>query len=123
MTQFSGILLVCVTLLSSTCRGEAEQAPVFPTEPAFLVPVAVRDVPDSRFSESGHKGLFAVGSIPKGTDLWIWTDRVEQIHHDDLETYIKNNFDNNRDVEIFLRQGFVLPDADHLFNSNPTDGQ
>ena len=87
----------------------------FPTEPAFVVPVIVKETP--RYGE-GHKGVFALAKIPSGTKFWIWTDRIISIHHSELEEYIKTSV---QDVEVFLRQGFVLPDKPDYFHSNPTD--
>mmetsp|Transcript_12493 Transcript_12493/g.15669 ORF Transcript_12493/g.15669 Transcript_12493/m.15669 type:complete len:171 (+) Transcript_12493:121-633(+) len=90
----------------------------FPTEPAFVVPVTIRDAPQYG---KDHKGVFAAAPIPVETKFWVWTDRVIQIHQGDLENYIKENFSTDAEVATFLRQGFVLPDKSDYFNSNPTD--
>jgi hypothetical protein len=97
----------------------------FPTLPAFLCPVEVKEVPEYG---PGHKGVFSLGPITKGTKFWVWTDRVKVIHHNELEDYIAKEFGDNRDaIRVFLRQGFVLPagtkggDEDDFFYSNPTD--
>ncbi|KAL7552862.1 hypothetical protein ACHAWF_016107 [Thalassiosira exigua] len=85
----------------------------FPTEPAFLVPVEVREVP--RLGP-GQRGVFALEAIPAKTKFWAWTDRVKAIHRSDLEEHIARTFGGtgggDSDAEaarIFLRQGFVLP--------------
>lgn len=122
----------------------------FPTLPAFLCPVEVKEA--EQYGE-GHMGVYALADIPAGTKFWVWTDRVEMIHHEELEEYIARNVvvgekkrkddeeeDNNSggvdvDVDVdairrFLRQGFVLPPSekegtgrkvDDYFYSNPTD--
>ena len=109
----------------------------FPTHAAYLVPVEIKEVPEYG---QGHLGVFAMGHIKKGTKLWVWTHRVESIHHEDLKEYIKKKFgDDRRNIQVFLRQGFVLPEAsmsetmtpinsnannhrkDDYFHSNPTD--
>mmetsp|Transcript_37892 Transcript_37892/g.98046 ORF Transcript_37892/g.98046 Transcript_37892/m.98046 type:complete len:194 (-) Transcript_37892:69-650(-) len=112
-------------------KADAESAPaplLFPTLPAFLVPVAVRDVPRLGV---GHKGVFSIATIASGTKTWAWTDRVQRIHHSELRAHIDQEFgaqaagvgDGERRacVQVFLRQGFVLPTDDQFFNSNPTD--
>jgi hypothetical protein len=103
----------------SSADDEAEV--LFPTEPAFLIPVEVRDTPQYG---PGHKGVFCLTFIQKGVKFWQWTDRVTRIHHLDLPAYIKRHFSNQDDeIRLFLRQGFVLPgpDVDDYFCSNPTD--
>eukprot|EP00536_Pseudo-nitzschia_multiseries_P018146 jgi/Psemu1/264715/estExt_Genewise1Plus.C_21970014 len=108
----------------------------FPTCPAYLVPVEIKETPQYG---KGHKGVFATEPIAKGTKMWVWTDRVTSIHHDDLEDYIATNFGTNLDkIRVFLQQGFVLPPSssetlgsgsssgnsnsdDDFFHSNPTD--
>lgn len=108
----------------------------FPTHAAYLVPVEIKDVPE--YGE-GHRGVFAMEHIKKGTKLWVWTHRVESIHHSNLKDYIEENFgDDRQKIQVFLRQGFVLPEAstsetmkpinganshrkDDFFHSNPTD--
>jgi SET domain-containing protein len=95
---------------------------VFPTEPAFLVPVKVKKTP--QYGDS-HCGVFASEAIAAGTKFWAWTDRVKRIHHTELDAYIDSNFgnDDTESVLCFLRQGFVLPGKgkDDVFHSNPTD--
>ena len=80
----------------------------FPTLPAFVCPVEIKDV---QLYGPGHKGIFALDFIPKGTKFWVWTDRVKVIHHNELESYIAKEFgdDNKAAIQVFLRQGFVLP--------------
>jgi SET domain-containing protein len=102
-----------------------KDAIVFPTHPAFVVPVEVREVPSLG---KGHMGVFATVQIPKGTQFWVWTDRITQIHHSELKDYIDTHFaDDLEQTQVFLRQGFVLPstadkpDKDAYFYSNPTD--
>jgi SET domain-containing protein len=104
----------------------------FPTLPAFVCPVEIRETPQYG---PGHKGVFALESIPKGTKFWIWTERVKAIHHCDLESYIAREFgDDTNAIQVFLRQGFVLPPSkddketssgtgkeDDYFYSNPND--
>eukprot|EP00566_Odontella_aurita_P027396 CAMPEP_0113560738 /NCGR_PEP_ID=MMETSP0015_2-20120614/19593_1 /TAXON_ID=2838 /ORGANISM="Odontella" /LENGTH=169 /DNA_ID=CAMNT_0000462467 /DNA_START=90 /DNA_END=599 /DNA_ORIENTATION=- /assembly_acc=CAM_ASM_000160 len=100
---------------------ESGESNIFPTEPAFLVPVEVRDTP--RYGV-GHCGVFATEPIKAGTKFWVWTDRVVQIRREDLDDYLTSNFgDDTEAVAQFLRQGFVLPGdgKDEVFNSNPTD--
>ncbi len=106
---------------------EQPEALQFPTVPAFLVPVEVRDLPDMG---KGHRGVFSTADIACGTKIWAWTDRVKRIHHSELEAFIVKEFgeegqDEQRlaNVQLFLRQGFVLPNESDIdyFNSNPTD--
>jgi len=79
----------------------------FPTHAAYLVPVEIKET--LRYGE-GHKGVFAMERIPKGTKLWVWTHRVASIHHNDLQAYIDRTFgDNTTEIQLYLRQGFVLP--------------
>lgn len=104
---------------------------------AFLVPVVIQDTPE--YGDDDQKGVFAKEDISKGTKLWVWTDRVITIHHEQLEQYIATHFGNRtNDIQLFLRQGFVLPKSstsetmkhensktetedDDYFHSNPTD--
>ena len=98
----------------------------FPTLPAFLCPIVVKDA--EQYGK-GHKGVFALSAIPSGTKFWVWTERVKSIHHTELEGYIAEHIgDNLDDIKLFLRQGFVLPPSDEgtgredeYFHSNPTD--
>ena len=105
-------------------QSEEEDAHHFPSLPAFLVPVEVRDT--SHLGE-GQKGVFSIAAIQSGTKIWEWTSRVNRIHHTNLETYIAEHFtaepeqENFSQIQLFLRQGFVLPSDDAFFNSNPTD--
>ena len=83
---------------------------IFPTHPAFLVPVEIKDADPVIYGETGHKGVFTTSDIPKGKkDIWVWTDRVIAIHHNELDAYIEKNFgnDNKKNIQIFLRQGFI----------------
>lgn len=81
----------------------------FPTHPAYLVPIEIRDV--TGYGDD-QKGVFAKESIPKGTKLWVWTHRVISIHQQNLQAYIDENFgDDKTKIKIFLRQGFVLPQS------------
>jgi hypothetical protein len=114
----------------------------FPTHPAYLIPVEIKDMDPVIYGEKGHRGVFTTSDIPKGTkEIWVWTDRVIAIHHNELDAYIEKNFvnGNEKDIQIFLRQGFVLPPStpeegeeqqedssnkgkeDDYFYSNPTD--
>uniref|UniRef100_A0A7S2WQ98 SET domain-containing protein n=1 Tax=Mucochytrium quahogii TaxID=96639 RepID=A0A7S2WQ98_9STRA len=100
---------------------EATDECTFPTEPAFLVPVEVKKT--LQYGED-HYGVFASEPIPAQTKIWAWTDRVKKIHHTALGSHIKSNFgDDKKLIQLFLRQGFVLPGEgnDQVFNSNPTD--
>lgn len=101
----------------------------FPTLPAFVCPVEVRET--EKYG-NGHKGVFALTKISSGTKFWVWTDRVQSIHHAELEDYIAKHIgsanDNLESIQLFLRQGFVLPSSkegigkeDDYFYSNPTD--
>jgi hypothetical protein len=107
----------------------------FPTLPAFICPVIVKEA--EQYGK-GHKGVFAlaaipsVAAIPSGTKFWVWTDRVQSIHHTELEDYIAKNIGDENvnldDIQLFLRQGFVLPPSekgtgkeDQYFYTNPTD--
>mmetsp|Transcript_32963 Transcript_32963/g.49781 ORF Transcript_32963/g.49781 Transcript_32963/m.49781 type:complete len:159 (-) Transcript_32963:1088-1564(-) len=95
----------------------------FPTEPAFLVPVEVLPVPHI---DKGHYGVFATAPIAKNTKFLAWTDRVQAIPSNELEAYISDHFSTTEEIQIFLRQGFVLPkgskgNEDELFYSNTTD--
>jgi len=86
---------------------EEEAHHLFPTHAAYLVPIDIKEIP--QYGE-GHKGVFAKERIAKGTKLWDWTHRGTSIHHKNLPRYIEENFGNDRRrIEIFLRQGFVLP--------------
>ena len=116
---------------------------LFPTLPAFLCPVEIRETPSIG---PDHKGVFTLVDIPAATKFWKWTTRVRQIHKDDLHHYIEQNIIVNKDfqhqksfdekaavgdmkvgsnneeaIQIFLRQGFVLPNDPDVFCSNPTD--
>lgn len=106
-------------------KGRETNQHEFPSLPAFLVPVEVRDVASIG---PGHKGVFALESIPAKTKFWQWTDRINVIPQSELVQYIQNNFqDDEESIRIFLRQGFVLPSStekpnpDSFFYSNPTD--
>lgn len=101
---------------SLSAGNKADEEVLFPTEPAFVVPVAVRDT--AQYG-GGHKGVFALTNIPSGTKYWIWTDRIKSIHFMELEDFIIAN--EVKDVQLFLRQGFVLPDKLDFFHTNPTD--
>jgi hypothetical protein len=92
----------------------------FPTEPAFLVPVEVRDAPQYG---TGQKGVYATEPIAAGTKFWVWTDRVERIHYTQLKVYIAQQVGNDdlKNIQRFLQQGFVLPNDENHFCSNPTD--
>jgi len=90
----------------------------FPCEPAFLIPVEIKDVPEYG---PGHKGVFATEFIPKGTKIWEWTDRVHRINKDEINSFLEENFATFDERALAVRQGFVLAsDMDH-FNHNPTD--
>ena len=108
----------------SLFEDSSSQDLVFPTEPAFLVPVEVRPLPQLG---EGHCGVFASKPIAAGTKIWAWTDRVQVIPHQELQAHIDSHFGENlSEIQIFLRQGFVLPkgekgNEDDNFNSNPTD--
>jgi hypothetical protein len=105
-------------------EDESKDTHHFPTLPAFVCPVAIRETPQYG---SGHKGIFAQAKIPKGTKFWVWTDRVNIIPHQQLEEYMEKEFGNDvESIRVFLRQGFVLPpgakgNEDQFFYSNPTD--
>lgn len=94
----------------------------FPNLPAFLVAVELRDTP---MLGPGQKGIFATAPISNGTKIWAWTERVQSIHHSVLEEYISKHYSNDLEaIQLFLRQGFVLPHPEEkleYFNSNPTD--
>jgi len=131
---------------SKLIRG-VEAHELSPCNPSFLVPFKIKETP--QYGE-GHKGVFAIEDICKGTKVWQWTDKVLSIHHNDLEAYIETNFgDKISKIRVFLRQGFVLPSSstseamspplegdiiksddnkkdnkvhkDDFFHSNPTD--
>jgi len=117
---------------------------LFPTLPAFLYPVDIRKTPAIG---PNHNGVFALVDIPSDSKFWKWTNRVHQIHKDDLHHYIQQNIIMDKDVhheqsfddkvtignieagsnnhqeaiQIFLRQGFVLPNDPDFFCSNSTD--
>jgi hypothetical protein len=79
----------------------------FPTLPAFVCPVEVKETP---LYGPGHKGVFALSKIPKGTKFWVWTDRVHVIPQKQLEEYMAKEFGDDFDrIQTFLRQCFVLP--------------
>lgn len=66
--------------------------------------------------------MFAAVPLPKGCEFWIWTDRITQIPHEKLDDYILEKFGNDEEaIKEFLRQGFVLPENDGVFNTNPSD--
>lgn len=91
----------------TACQRTQEEAHLFPTHAAYLVPIEIKEIPQYGV---GHKGVFAKERIVKGTKLWVWTHRVTSIHHKHLPLYIEKNFGNDRrKIQIFLRQGFVLP--------------
>jgi hypothetical protein len=72
----------------------------------------------------GQYGVFALEDIPPNTKFWKWTDLVQSIHHADLEDYIVTAFGNDvRQIQMFLRRGFVLPPPhDDYYCSNFSDG-
>lgn len=79
----------------------------FPTHAAYLIPVEIKEIPEYG---DGQKGVFALERIGEGTKLWVWTHRVISIHHKNLELHIEENFGDDRSkIQVFLRQGFVLP--------------
>ena len=93
-----------MTLHESNPTNEPHQ---FPTHAAYLVAVEIKET--LRYGE-GQKGVFAMERIPKGTKLWVWTHRVTSIYHNDLQSHIDRTFgDNTTEIQLFLRQGFVLP--------------
>jgi hypothetical protein len=109
-----------------------DDASLFPTLPAFTVPVEIRPTP---WLGPNQYGVFATEDIPPRTNFWRWTHRVVQFHHTELEDYIRNTYPNCEDggddgddasnleaIRCFLRRGFVLPAPyDMYWNSNPTD--
>ena len=114
-------------------RTEENESHSFPTLPAFLVPVEVRECP--QYGE-GHCGVFALENIPKDTKFWMWTDRVKGIKSSELKQYITDTYGDAfvksaniswkeyvarcDAIQLFLRHGFVLPEKD-IFYTNPTD--
>jgi hypothetical protein len=132
------------TASSNPNGSDEDDTLLFPTLPAFLWPVEIRETPSIG---PDHKGVFALVDIPADTKFWIWTNRVHQIHKDDLHHYIEQNniivdndfqhqkssdekatvgdvevgSNNEEAIQIFLRQGFVLPNDPDVFCSNPTD--
>ncbi|KAL3800641.1 hypothetical protein HJC23_006103 [Cyclotella cryptica] len=113
----------------SLFEDESKEIHHFPTHPAFLCPVEIRDMEEYG---PGHKGVFALENIAYGTKFWVWTHRVVKIHHEELEKYIETNIGNTDEnidaMQLFLRKGFVLPPSkngtgkkDHYFYSNPYD--
>ena len=117
-------------------EDRSKEIHTFPTHPAFVCPVEIKET--KQYGED-DKGVFALATIPKGTKFWVWTERVQAIHHEKLEEYIDKCVRGTlHDVQKFLRQGFVLPQAlpqgfelpdsstgggkaDDYFYSNPTD--
>ena len=60
-------------------EGDADDTnTLFPILPAFTVPVKIQDCLQYG---GGHKGIVALKLIPANTKFWIWTDRVNKIHH------------------------------------------
>jgi hypothetical protein len=130
--------------VSNIPKGSVEEDTLlFPTLPAFLCPVEIRQTPSIG---PGHKGVFALVDIPSDTKFWKWTNRVHQIHKDELHNHIEQNIiidkkyhlrqssddrpaisaietssSHEEAIRIFLRQGFVLPNDPDVFCSNPTD--
>ena len=105
-------------------RSQVSEEHYFPTLPAFVVAVEVKDAPQYG---KGHKAVYALEDIPKDTKFWVWTSRITGIPSSELQEYINKEFrtddtdTNNREaIQIFLRQGFVLPNQD-IFYTNPTD--
>ena len=94
---------------------------LFPTLPGFTIPVEIRRAPqygDDQF------GIFVLQDIPPHTEFWVWTDRVQKIYHNEIRTYIAENYKPHdlQGIRRFLRRGFVLPAPyDDHWNSNPTD--
>ena len=90
----------------------------FPTHAAYLVPVEIKEITEYG---DGQKGVFAMERIPEGTKLWVWTHRVISIHHKNLELYIEENFgDDKSKIQVFLRQGFVLPSSSSSETMKPS---
>jgi hypothetical protein len=51
----------------------------------------------------------------------MWTNRVNGIDASELKQYITDTYGDDEDaIQLFLRQGFVLPEKD-IFYTNPTD--
>ena len=91
-------------------KGLEEKDNEFPTLPAFLVRVEVKDIPS--MGNGGHKGIFTLEKLPAQTKIWKWTKRIQVIPQSELQTYIQNNYNIEKELDairIFLRQGFVLP--------------
>jgi hypothetical protein len=96
---------------------------LFPTHPAFTIPVEIRLAPQYG---KGQYGVFASEDIPPETNFWVWTDRVQKMHWTEVKDYIARHFGSNEKdiprIQNFLRRGFVIPPPyDDYWNSNPTD--
>jgi hypothetical protein len=104
-----------------TPADEDDDTHLFPTLPAFTIPVEIRPTP---LLGKGQYGVFCLEDIPPHTNFWKWTHRVEPIHYTALQDYIAEEFkpDDLEGIRAFLRRGFVIPaPRDEYWNSNPTD--
>ena len=103
-THLSQLNLPTIYNMALFEKGLEEKDNEFPTLPAFLVRVEVRDVPSMG---DGHKGIFTLEKLAAQTKIWKWTKRIQVIPQSELETYIQNNYDIEKELEsirIFLRQ-------------------
>ena len=105
---------------------EESEEHYFPTLPAFTVAVEVKNAPQYG---KGHKAVYALEDVSKDTKFWVWTSRITGINAEELQEYINKEFRTDDDtddthnreaIQMFLRQGFVLPNQD-VFYTNPTD--
>lgn len=101
--------------------GNCSDSHLFPTLPAFTIPVEINLAPQYG---NGQYGVFALEDIPPETNFWVWTHRVQKIHCTKMKAYIAHHFapSDITGIRSFLRRGFVLPPPyDDHWNSNPTD--
>jgi hypothetical protein len=103
-------------------EDHGDDSHLFPTLPAFTIPVEIRPTP---LLGNDQYGVFAMEDIPPHTNFWKWTYRVESIHYTELNDYIAQHYESDdiQGICMFLRRGFVIPGAprDEYWNSNPTD--
>ncbi|GMI12026.1 hypothetical protein TrLO_g9690 [Triparma laevis f. longispina] len=85
--------------------------------PAFTVKVQIR--PTAALGD-GHCGIFASEKIISGTKIWEWTDLITRHHFSELGELLSKMKDRS-EAQLFLRQGFVMPDDETYFCSNPKD--
>ena len=84
-------------------RSQVSEEHYFPTLPAFVVSVEVKDAPQYG---KGHKAVYALEDISKDTKFWVWTSRITGIPSSELQEYINKEFrtDNTDTDNTILKE-------------------